>query len=281
MDRKPVQAGSFYPGYREECVNALRMYVPESVDVPAAVAAGIVPHAGWMFSGATAGKVYRAIRQTGQPQTFVVFGAVHVPGVAKASIWSKGRWITPLGPIEIDESLAEAIVKNSDGWVEDNAEPHRLEHSIEVQIPFIQHLFPRARLVPIMVSSFPNAHKIGECLASVAGEEIAVVGSTDLTHYGTRFGFTPKGTGNEALKWAKETNDRQMIDLILDVQPEKVFEEARNNHNACGEGAIAATLGYARTIGKTKGTLLEYTTSWDVYPERKLDTFVGYAGVVF
>jgi hypothetical protein len=89
------------------------------------------------------------------------------------------------------------------------------------------------------------------------------------------------GTGRKALQWVRDENDRNMIELMLRGDAEKVVPEAAYNHNACGSGAIAALLGYVRRRGRSEGVLLEYTTSWDVLPDRDTETFVGYAGVVF
>jgi AmmeMemoRadiSam system protein B len=284
MNRRPVQAGYFYPDSKNACEELLQKCIPVTIEkppLPTPIVAGIVPHAGWVFSGPTAGKVYRAIWQKSRPETFVIFGAVHVWNVSQAAIWTQGSWETPLGVIKIDEELAMQILKLAQGLIVDHSEAHLREHSIEVQIPFIQHLFPHAKVVPIMVSSFSEAHKVGEYVASVASDKVVVVGSTDMTHYGSHYHFTPMGTGAKSLAWAMEDNDQRMIELMLAIEPEKVVPEAMTNYNACGSGAIAATLGYARSLGKKNGVLLEHTTSWHVDQEPLVDSFVGYAGVVF
>jgi AmmeMemoRadiSam system protein B len=102
-----------------------------------------------------------------------------------------------------------------------------------------------------------------------------------MTHYGTRFGFCPHGLGKPSLQWVKQENDRKMIELMTGLAEDKVVDEAMENQNACGSGAIAATLAFAKEKGKSKGVLLDYTTSWDVFPEREIDNFVGYSAVVF
>ena len=282
MLRKPAQAGFFYPATKNECLELLEKCMPqeEAKSLPENITAGIVPHAGWVFSGATAGKVYSAISQQKKPKTFLIFGAVHSPYINAAAIWDKGEWETPLGRIKIDEDLAKSILKETSEFTESNFRAHFSEHSIEVQIPFIQILFPEAKILPIMVPYFVDACKLGKSIASFANEDIVVLASTDMTHYGERFGFCPVGKGEKALEWVKKENDKKLIDLMLSLQAEKIGKEARENHSACGSGAISACLSYASSTGKTSGTLLEYTTSHDVYPTGKIDSFVGYAGIV-
>jgi AmmeMemoRadiSam system protein B len=158
-----------------------------------------------------------------------------------------------------------------------------MEHSIEVQIPFLQYLFPDAQILPVMVP--PDRHapvlgqKIGEYLAG-QDKQVCVLGSTDLTHYGPSFWFTSYGTGAEALAQMKE-NDQRIIDMVVRMQAEMVVTEAEEHRNACGAGAIAATVAAANALGAERGYLLEHTTSQDVMPERPATDFVGYAGIIF
>jgi AmmeMemoRadiSam system protein B len=284
MHRKPYQAGCFYPAGRSACEEGLKKCIPASLKIalPDSISAAIVPHAGWSFSGPTAGKVYYALSQRAQPDIFIIFGAVHVPGVNQPAIWKEGKWETPVGDVEIAAEFANELLKHGKAIFQDKPAVHLREHSIEVQMPFIQFLFPGSKVVPIMVPSHENAYRAGECAASlVNGKKIVALGSTDMTHYGTRFGFTPMGVGKKALEWVKQENDRRMLELITKLEAEKIVDEAENNSNACGAGAIAATVAFARSLKKTSGKVVEYTTSWDVYSEREIDTFVGYAGIVF
>ena len=124
---------------------------------------------------------------------------------------------------------------------------------------------------------------IGRACKSLGGD-VAFVGSTDLTHYGPGYGFTPSGMGLKGLVWAKDVNDRRMIKLILAMQDDKIVEEAEANQNACGAGAIAAAIAASKAYGATRATLLEHTTSFEVlrelYEEPMRDA-VGYAAVAF
>ncbi len=278
----------FYPDNAQDCEVDLKTCIPELVPGLSMekVVAGIVPHAGWAYSGATAGKVYRAVAQTTSNPTFIIFGAVHVYDAKKASLWRQGSWISPVGEMMVDQELAEKILSSNSLLFKENPDAHRYEHSIEVQVPFLLHLFPKAKFVPIMVEPWEDAVEIGEMVAQISGPDVIAIASSDLTHYGDSFGFTPAGYGHAALQWVKDVNDRRLIDLILNLEAEKIVPEAMQNHSSCGSGAIAAAVAFARAKQKVKGQLLEYTTSWDVEqrhnPSRGTPQhFVGYAGIVF
>ena len=284
MYRKTAQAGFFYPGGETACREGLQecLASQRQFDFAQPIVAAVVPHAGWAFSGPTAGKVYQAIDRQGAPETFVIFGAVHVSGVNKAALWKEGQWQTPLGDVTVDAESAKLLLQASHGLVDENPHAHLREHSIEVQIPFIKYLFPNAKIVPVMVPTLDDAVALGEHAARIFAEKnVIALGSTDMTHYGSRFGFQPVGSGTKALEWVKNNNDQRMLDKMINLAVEEIIAEAMAHHNACGAGAIAATLSFARARQRSSGKLLEYTTSWDVYPERDIDSFVGYAGLVF
>jgi AmmeMemoRadiSam system protein B len=185
----------------------------------------------------------------------------------------------------IDEDLASAVLTACSSIREDE-EPHLVEHSIEVQVPFLQYLAPTARLLPILVPHVAPGPAIGRAVAEQAkliGREVAYVGSTDLTHYGPRYGFTPKGVGEAGLRWARNVSDRHIIDLICRMQADEVAPQARRHHNACGAGAVAATIAACRQRGATRGLLLHHTTSNETLRGRfgLMEDAVGYAGIVF
>jgi hypothetical protein len=299
--RKPIVAGQFYPGQRDECIAEIKQCLEEATlnqpprpgaaegkaMVPKTIVAGIVPHAGWTFSGATAGLVFSEIRQKHpKVDTFVIFGAAHSYIGQPPAVYDKGAWLTPLGEIPIDEELANAVLE-SETAISD-CEAHDSEHSMEVQVPFIQYLFPDAKILPILTPPSEQAIRLGEIVASIIASDgeskIVTLGSTDLTHYGPRYGFTPMGTGKDALKWATEVNDKQFIDYALKLQPEKMLESANENYNACGAGAAAAVVAVAKTLGKTKGVLLAHTNSNEIMIRKMGVTSreaVGYAAIVF
>lgn len=287
MRRRNAVAGRFYPSSRAECERQLAECVrfdASAVKLEEPAAGGIVPHAGWVFSGPTAGKVFAAIRECGKPETFVLFGATHRFGMGRPSIMIEGTWETPIGDVEVDHRIANEILRGAGDELENNPRAHEGEHSIEVQVPFIRYLFPEARIVPVSAPPGEDSIKVGSLVGEVMKREggaVVAVGSTDLTHYGAEYGFAPKGTGDKALKWVREENDRRMVDLITGLKVDDVLDEERKNRNACGAGAVAATLAAVLAAGRKRGVLLEYTTSHDVMPERGATMFVGYAGVVF
>lgn len=283
--RKSFVAGQFYPGSERACIEDIRKYAkaPESIKGRGSIRAGIVPHAGWMFSGPTAGKVFAAIADDNTPSTFIVFGAVHRYMGGTPVMMAEGEWETPLGGIEIDTDVAGKILDNIDTGIVAGMDAHEGEHSIEVQAPFIRRLFPEAKIVPVLVPPAGEAAALGDSIGGLFADrdEIVAIGSTDLTHYGPEYGFAPKGTGEDALAWVKEVNDRRIIDLMTAMKAEDIVPEAARHHNSCGAGAIAAAVSFARACGKDSGMLVEYTTSHDVLPRGKPTMFVGYAGVVF
>jgi AmmeMemoRadiSam system protein B len=284
--RRPVVADQFYPGDRTSCVRQIEQCLPAepSPDVPDKIVAGLVPHAGWPYSGAVAARVFAAINVQGAPETFVILSAVHRWGAPRPAVYGSGSWDTPLGEVEVDEELAAAVLEAGEGLLTDFPEAHSSEHSAEVQVPFIQHLFPEAKILPILLPPDANAARAGEVIGQVvsaAQKPIAVVGTTDLTHYGRAYyGFAPAGTGEQALEWVR-TNDERVINLILDMRAEEIVAETETNRNACGGGAIAGTVAAARAMGAEKGHLLEYTTSHHVMPRGPATDFVGYAAIVF
>ncbi len=287
--RHAVAAGSFYEASEKACRASLAKCIPETIDsveLPERIVAGIVPHAGWIFSGQVAGEVFRSIAQQGQPEVFVLFGAMH-RGIAQlGGMFADGGWRTPLGDVAIDERLAERILGGTN-LIERNARVHADEHSLEVIVPFIQHLFGEAKILPIAVPPVGEAHEIGQAVGRIlAAEQTAAVciGSTDLTHYGPGYGFVPQGAGQEGIIWAKDVNDRSIIDLICRLESEKIVAEAELHRNACGAGAVAATVGAAVQMGAKRAKLLSHICSAQVSERlwgQQSSESVGYAGIVF
>ncbi len=282
MKRRPV-ALQFYAG---DCAAQIDAFLAgfKPPEEPAGPLAGIVPHAGWAYSGAVAAKVIKSL-QPASPETFVIFGAVHSWGVTEGAVYAAGSWDTPLGELAIDEALAKLLLEKCSRELTDDPASHAEEHSIEVQTPIIKHLCPNAGLVPIAMPPTANAAAIrtavGAALAE-CGKKVAVLGSTDLTHYGANYRFAPWGTGAAAREKMHE-NDRRIIDLALTFAADDIVAEADRSSNACGPGAIAATAAAAKAMGADKAALIEYTTSHDVMgdPPDAFQMAVGYAGILF
>jgi len=287
--RKPIVAGQFYPAGRSSATqlldDLLSLELNEAI-LPKQIVAGIVPHAGWVCSGAVAGKVFSAVKKRRTVDTFVLFGAVHHYGVNKPAVFASGQWETPLGRIDIDQNLAEAILTSTNKIIED-PQSHSLEHSLEVQVPFIQRLFPQAKILPIMVPPESPAGEVGEIVGKVIHESKAnavCIGSSDLTHYGPNYGFSPKGYGENGIRWASDVNDKGLIERITSMDAAGSLEYAIDNQAACGSGAIAATITAAMALGADTVTLLEHTNSYEVLRAKygEMDSnAVGYAAIVF
>lgn len=286
--RYPAVAGQFYPGSSKQCQAEIADCLAQ-LGRPAGFSGqavgGIVPHAGWVFSGAVAAGVLSTL--TTEPvETFVVFGAMHrYLSRSAGAVFAQGRWETPLGTVEIDEQLGQAVLSAST-MLSDEPEAHEQEHSIEVQVPFIQKIAPAARLLPIIVPPSASAPDVGQVVAEqvqMLGRKAVFVGSTDLTHYGPRYRFTPMGSGPKALQWAKEVNDRRLLDLVIAMKSDEVVPEAIEHHNACGSGAVAATMQACKVMGADQARLLRHTTSNEVDARRFGESAdaVGYAGIIF
>jgi hypothetical protein len=286
--RLPHVAGMFYPESPDECRAELDRCLAAAApggDLPERPSAAVVPHAGWRFSGVVCARAMRALAERRTPDTVVIFGADHRAPSRVPAVFPAGAWRTPLGEIKVDTDLAAGLTAIDD---ELDVEParHTIEHSIEVVVPFVQRLFdPAVRILPILVPPSAGSCAVGEAVAAAAGRlnrDVVFVGSTDLTHYGPGYGFTPMGEGPAALRWAKDVNDRRLIDLMLAVDAEAVVGQVHAHTNACGPGAIAATLAAARRSGATGGVLLDHVTSAEVFPERgSPQRCVGYAGLLF
>jgi AmmeMemoRadiSam system protein B len=261
--RQPVVAGRFYPADRQQCVQMLDDMMRPVVDVQGQVVGAVVPHAGWVYSGPTAALAIAAVASA-NPETAVIFGAVHVFDLNPASVYPSGSWVTPLGPLQVDEELAQRVASHP--GIAANPDAHEHEHSIEVQLPLIQHILGDVRILPIMVTPGPNAAEIGRLVAQevpAMNRRVVFLASTDLTHYGGMFGFEPHGHGMDGIRWAKEVNDRRFIDLIVAMDADAIVPEATANHNACGAGAVAAMIAAAKEAGADRYIELEHTTSAD------------------
>jgi len=286
MKRHMYFAGSFYPESENKCMSMIKDMLKNLYTIKIEnVNAGIVPHAGWVYSGKISLSVFNAIKEINKDiDTFVLFSANHSAWISVSAIMTYGSWETPFGDVEIDEDLGKKILNKGKFYIEENFSAHEKEHSLEVQLPFIKFLFPNAKIVPIMPVDYPV--QIGEIVGEIVKEEkekgkkIVIVGTSDLTHYGSNYGFAPKGYKKDAVEWVKNVNDKRMIDLMINMENDKIVDEAERNFNACGSYAIAATVTSAKFFAK-KGYLLAYTTSYDVFPEYGSESFVGYAGILF
>jgi MEMO1 family protein len=279
--RKAEKAGTWYPGDINSLTALCKQCLGDEARDPVhgTAVAGIVPHAGLLFSGPIAARTMVAFKPA-MPDTIIIFGAVHTMPLSQPAVWTEGSWDSPFGPVEVDQDLAQALVAAGIGEADES--PHLGDNAIELQIPLIKYIFPEAKIVPIAVPPLEGIEEIGKLAWEVVSKlerKAVAIGSTDLTHYGDSFSFTPAGYGEEALTWALN-NDQDLIDAMLKLNAEAVVSIARRDHSACGAGAAAALTAFARAAG-AQGTLLEHTTSHHIRPEGEARHFVDYAGIVF
>lgn len=280
--RKAYFAGSWYPSREKDCRDIIDRFLEESISCPATeenVIGGIVPHAGWYFSGKIACNVIKCLNSQSKFDTCILFGRHLHPG-SENFIMKEGRWETPLGELEIDSGVASDLTEGFSFTVE-TASHYEPDNTIELQLPFLKYFFPDIRIVPVGVPPNSSSLDIGRRAAEISknrGRKTIVLGSTDLTHYGYNYGFTPKGSGEDAVRWVKEVNDKKAVDLMLEMDGEGVIKEALDSKNACCSGAAGAAIAAAKELGAKNGEKIVYSTSYDIRPDT---SFVGYVGIVF
>lgn len=235
--------------------------------------AGVAPHAGWDFSGRLAFRVLRCL----QPgiQTVAVVGGHLGPEDGLLAAFEQG-YETPLGTVPADVELLDCLRRRlpiaEDRWA---------DNTIEVQLPLLRYLAPQIMALGLRAPPSGQALALAEALAVCAGQlgrQLAVIGSTDLTHYGPNYGFTPRGTGPDALSWVREHNDRRLLDCLLGLRHGEALKLALRERSACSAGAAVTASRYAELRGAALGRLLEYATSHDHHPG---SSFVGYAAISY
>lgn len=275
--RRPYVAGSWYPGTAESlrreierCLTHRLGYgrIPKVVENGPRLIIGLVsPHAGYMYSGPIASIGYGKLAEDGVPGSVVMIGPNHTGLGSAVSVMVEGLWETPLGSVEVDTELAKAIVEAS-GIVDVDDYAHRFEHSLEIQLPFLQYFYGSSfKIVPIcmMLRDYDTARELGESISSsIAGRNVIILASTDFTHY-------------EPHKVAVE-KDRLAIEAILKLDAELFLERVEeNNISMCGPGPVAAMIVACKKLGASKAELLGYATSGDITGDRS--AVVGYASI--
>ena len=293
--RKPAVAGLFYPADPGECrARAAQLLQAKEnelaarlTSLPRRLLGAVVPHAGWMCSGAIAGEAISTLaRAAGDVDLVVVFGAVHTPlEIDRAALDSNAIWAEPTGEALVGgEIRAKLVGESRDLFVQDDRF-HRREHAVEVELPLIELAWPKAAILPVEVPLIEEAIAIGRESAKrviESGQRAVFLASSDLTHYGSAYAFEPAGTGLAGLRWAKD-NDARLLDLIEDYEVERIVPEVRQSLNACGGGAIAAMLSACRELGAGSATVLTHANSYETLAEvapQTPDNAVGYAAIV-
>jgi AmmeMemoRadiSam system protein B len=266
--RQPAVAGRFYPADPQRLRAEIESYVAPPVNdaEPKIRALGCVaPHAGYMYSGHVAGAVYRRIEL---PRRAIILCPNHTGMGEPLAIISRGGWRTPLGDAPIAEGLASELMARMPLLSEDE-EAHRSEHSLEVQLPFLQVLAPEFEFVPIAVgtSNFEVLSALGVAIANVLekrNESVLIIASSDMNHY-----------ENDAVTRVK---DGRAIDQLLALDPRGLYDTVRNeNISMCGYGPAVVMLTAVKKMGARQAELIRYATSGDISGDKNM--VVGYAGI--
>lgn len=265
MRRPPAVAGRFYPAHPGTLARDVDRYIATGASRESALGC-LVPHAGIMYSGHVAGAVYGRLELA---PSYILLCPNHTGRGRPLAIMSAGEWETPLGSVPIDEPLAAAL-KRACGSLEEDAEAHRFEHSLEVQLPFLQHQQQDFRFVPIAIgtSAYAQLEELGRAIAAVIKSTPTrplVVASSDLNHY------EPDEINR--------VKDHKAIDRILALDPHGLYETVHREHiTMCGYGPTTAMLTAVCALGAREAELIRYATSGDVTGDRS--AVVGYAGIL-
>ena len=270
MIRDCAVAGQFYSGTSAGLMSEVSGLIEKASDKTRAKAL-VVPHAGLMYSGRVAGAAYSRIQM---PKTFVILGPNHQGIGEDFSIMTSGVWATPMAQTTVDSELATLIYESCPHLTDDPL-PHQYEHSIEVQLPFIQYLSDDAQIVPISMRHYPPkksflkiCEEIGESIAEAVSKtslDVVLVASTDFTHY------MPQKVAAE--------NDAAAVEAIKKLDGERLFKEIdARDISMCGYAPVAAVLAASRKMGASSAELVKYMTSGDVIGD--YSSVVGYASLI-
>lgn len=265
MKRKPSVAGYFYPHNSAALRNMIEEMVDPKADKEKAISV-ISPHAGYVYSGKVAGSVFSSVRL---PENFIILGPNHQDVSTRVSIMRKGVWETPMGDVFINASLADLIMENSE-TIEENEKSHSQEHSLEVQVPFIQYFQENVSFVPISIASFASyddLEDVGQAISGAireSGQDVLIVASTDMSHYVSQ-------------EVARE-KDFLAIEKILELDARGLYDVVNREHiSMCGYQPTAATIIASKELQAKKAELIKYQTSGDVSGD--FFRVVGYAGI--
>ena len=268
MIRLPAVSGRFYPSDPAQLNQQIDSYLASGIHKSKIRAqACMVPHAGYKYSGHVAGAVYSRMEIPGR---VILVGPRHFPRGASFAILSDRDWNTPLGLAPVDRSLAEKI-KRACPLLREDSVAHESEHSLEVQLPFLQRLAPSFKFVPIVIGSaqYADLEALGLALAEVVAAEpepVLLIASSDMNHYES--------------EEVTRVKDRKAIDRVLGLDPRGLFDTVRDEEiSMCGYGAAVAMLTAVRRTGEAHAELVRYATSGEI--TRDFQEVVGYAGMIF
>ena len=264
----------WYPRQKDKIGEFLKPFVKTGAPSGQAGFAAIAPHAGWYYSGQTAAVAVSSLYA--DAETVAVIGG-HLPRGIDVLIAPEEGVKTPLGTMMIDVELREEFKKLV------SSKPDRYQdNTVEVLLPMVHYFFPKSKLLWLRFPAEEKSFDAGKILAKTAaglGRRLVVLSSTDLTHYGDNYGFSPMGKGKPALEWVKKVNDAAFIEAVLEGDPSLVLKRAEEDSSACSAGAVLGVLGFTASGGRSP-RLLEYRTSADVSQDDEVpSSFVGYAAI--
>ncbi len=263
--REPVVAGIFYPAQKRPLAELIDQLLGRRAVKKKALAV-LVPHGGYTVSGAVAGSVYSRVRCT---RVAVVIGPSHTGKGKPLSVMTRGTWATPLGQLPVDAALAKAILKSA-GDLESDAQAHQEEHSVEVQLPFLQRSGGVRSFVPVVLGAadVSQVRRIGQGIARAVretGQEALLICSTDLTHY------EPQQSA--------QAKDALAVQQIMALDEHGLLRTVEQHSiSMCGVVSAAVVIAAAKELGASGATLVKYQTSAEMTGE--FDSVVGFAGVV-
>ncbi|MCM8803728.1 MAG: MEMO1 family protein [Candidatus Omnitrophica bacterium] len=264
--REPVVSGYFYPSGKSHLLRMLETFIDRK-EIKEKVISCICPHAGYIYSGKTAGLTYSKIEI---PEIVIILGPNHTGYGEPYSVSDHDKWLTPLGEVEIDKEIVEKLVEKS-RYLQKDEIAHIREHSIEVQIPFLQFLKRDFKIVPITLMGYvdnPAWYEIGEVIGQVIKESkknCLIVASSDMTHY-------------EPHKIAEE-KDNYVIEAICDLNEDEVIRRIEEKDvSMCGYSGVIVSIVASKILGGKKGELVYYTTSAEA--SKDYSQVVGYAGII-
>ncbi len=276
--RRPAQAGSFYPSERAALISQIEKCflhklgtgkLPKSQEKgERKIVSAVSPHAGYAYSGPVAAHLYSALASDGIPDTIVILGPNHYGVGTGVSAMVEGTWQTPLGEVEIDSAVAKRICKNSD-IIDIDDSSHMSEHSIEVQLPFLQYIYGnRFKFVPIsmMMQDVETSRSVGESIArSTDNQDMLVIATSDLSHY-------------EHQRQA-ETKDKLVTSAILRLDEEELQRVVElQNISMCGYGPVSSAIVAGKLFGAKSAKALSYQTSGDITGD--YSQVVGYLSAI-
>ncbi len=281
MEKKRMSfAGSWYPETAKGCESSINDFLKENKGpFDGRFIGGIVPHAGWYYSGSIACRVIASFKPDEKIDTIILFGG-HMHKQSEPFILAHGALETPFGDIEVDKELTDKII---DSISIRPRQPHKFpnENTFELQYPFIKYFYPDAKIVVCGVAPSFFSTIIGKMAVDEAlklSRNVRIIGSTDMTHYGPDFGFTKMGTGQNAVEWVRTQNDRNAIKAMLKMDESEIIAQGLENKNMCCTGSVAATSAACKKLGAVKALELDYATSFE---KSVSNSFVGYAGILY